>query len=79
VLCLRVDHFATDHKIIAADLGMPLSTVQTLFKTLGCAIAAPSRVEQIEAGITQEPAKDNKLAILRVPLKFPAPSRGGRR
>jgi len=25
-LCLRVDHFATDYKTLAADLGMALST-----------------------------------------------------
>ncbi|KIM29209.1 hypothetical protein M408DRAFT_120522 [Serendipita vermifera MAFF 305830] len=74
-LCLRVDHFATDHKIIAADLGMPQSTLQVLFKSLGCVIAVPSRGEQVEAGLNQEQAKDNKLAILRVPLKFPAPPR----
>ncbi|CAG7851282.1 SubName: Full=Uncharacterized protein {ECO:0000313/EMBL:CCA66480.1} [Serendipita indica DSM 11827] len=70
VLCLRVDNFLCDPKILAADLSMSLSSVQGLFKSLGCIIAVPSKAEQ-----SMGQTSDQKMAILRTPFKLPTPSR----
>ncbi|KAH7920228.1 RNA polymerase I associated factor, A49-like protein [Leucogyrophana mollusca] len=41
-LCLRVDDFATDTSLIAADLSQPVAKINSLFKSLGmCSCVAP--------------------------------------
>ncbi|KAG8838999.1 DNA-directed RNA polymerase I subunit rpa49 [Serendipita sp. 400] len=69
-LCLRVDHYVCDPKVLAADLGMSLSSIQTVFKSLGCMIAVPTVAECLELELPTQKRGD-KLAILRVPLKLP--------
>jgi len=58
---------------------MSPAEVQRLFKTLGCVLAVPTKAEQLELGVSLHEAKQGKLAILRVPLKFPTASRGRRK
>lgn len=41
-------------------------------------MAIPTKAEQLELGLGSEDAKQAKLAILRLPLKFPAASKGRR-
>ncbi|KAG8835929.1 DNA-directed RNA polymerase I subunit rpa49 [Serendipita sp. 399] len=73
-LCLRVDRYMCDPKVLAADLGMSLSSTQALFKSLGCLITVPTTTESSELGLPSQ-IVGHKLAILRVPLKLPAASK----
>jgi len=71
-LCLRIDDYATGIEIIASDLRMPIGTVETLFKQLGCKITTLNEIELRRLG---RPDSDGKKrhAVLKVPLEFPAP------
>lgn len=64
------------------SLRVLVGLIQPVFAYLtnrsGCVIAVPTKAEQLELGLNPEEAKQNKLAILRVPLKFPTVSRGRR-
>ncbi len=76
VLVLMIDNYSTDVGTIAADLGIGESKVQELFKSVGCALVAPSSGERdrlLELGIAKSPAeaKRAKKATLITPLQFP--------
>ncbi|KAF9228125.1 RNA polymerase I associated factor, A49-like protein [Gyrodon lividus] len=71
-LCLRIDDYATDTTLIASDLSQKPSTVNTLFKSLGCKISKLSVIELKQLGLPDS-AGETKRAVLRAPLEFPKP------
>jgi len=71
-LCLRVDEYATDAKLIATDLKMSSTKVNTLFRSLGCTIGKLSSQDLKRLGLPDS-AGGEKRAILKVPLTFPKP------
>ncbi|KAF8578888.1 RNA polymerase I associated factor, A49-like protein [Ramaria rubella] len=70
-LCLRVDNYATDPTLIAADLSMSVRTVTTHFKQLGCKVEALTVTERNRLGLGPAVDKEPNRCILRVPLDFP--------
>ncbi|PPQ98682.1 hypothetical protein CVT24_003309 [Panaeolus cyanescens] len=71
-LCLKVDGFATNTKVIAHDLSMPVTQVNDLFKSLGCKITKLSDKERAQLGLAASAAED-KRAVLTAPVEFPKP------
>ncbi|KAH9958750.1 Rpa49 subunit specific to nuclear RNA polymerase I [Russula dissimulans] len=71
-LCLRVDEYATETTLIAADLKMSTTKVNSLFRSLGCTIGKLSSQDLKRLGLPDS-AGEEKRAILKVPLTFPKP------
>ncbi|KAF8496162.1 Rpa49 subunit specific to nuclear RNA polymerase I [Russula emetica] len=71
-LCLKVDDYATNTTLIAADLKMSPTKVNDLFKSLGCTIGKLSPQDLKRLGLP-ESAGHEKRAILKAPLTFPKP------
>lgn len=71
-LCLKLDNYASDTKLIANDLSMPVSEVNQLFKSLGCKITKLSERERARLGLSESSAIE-KRAILSAPVEFPKP------
>ncbi|KAF9054188.1 Rpa49 subunit specific to nuclear RNA polymerase I [Panaeolus papilionaceus] len=71
-LCLKVDGFATNTKVIAHDLSMSVTQVNDLFKSLGCKIIKLSDRERAQLGLADTAAED-KRAVLTAPVEFPKP------
>ncbi|GBE87161.1 RNA polymerase I associated factor, A49-like protein [Sparassis latifolia] len=69
-LCLRLDDYATDTTLIAHDLSMPVTNVNTLFKSLGCKVEKLGPTELKWLGLP-DTAGQTKRAILKVPVEFP--------
>ncbi|KZV71749.1 RNA polymerase I associated factor A49-like protein [Peniophora sp. CONT] len=70
-LCLKVDHFATDTAIIAADLKLGTTKVNNQFKSLGCNMKDLPVAEMKRLGLPSSAA--TKRAVLTTPLTFPKP------
>ncbi|KAK2465155.1 hypothetical protein APHAL10511_002847 [Amanita phalloides] len=77
-LCLRVDNYATDTTIIAHDLSMKVPSVNQLFKSLGCKMAALDAQQLSRLGLPQS-AATNKRAVLSAPVEFPKARVGKKR
>ena len=89
-LCLRVDKFASNTKVLAHDLSLPVPEyvpccsvchsshpacrVNQLFKSLGCKINKLSDQERRKLGIAGVSAED-RHAVLTGPVEFPKPRR----
>jgi len=71
-LCLRVDDYATDTTLLAADLAMPVIKVNQLFKTLGCLISKLTQKDLSLLGLPDS-AGEAKRAVLKCPVQFPKP------
>ncbi|CED85388.1 RNA polymerase I 49 kDa subunit [Phaffia rhodozyma] len=78
-LCLMYDNFICDAPELAKDLNMAPTKVNALLGGLGCKIEIPNAVERERLGISYADAKATKKAILKVPLVFKEPSRGGKK
>ncbi|KIL57428.1 hypothetical protein M378DRAFT_87941 [Amanita muscaria Koide BX008] len=78
-LCLKVDNYATDTAVIAHDLSMSVTSVNQLFKTLGCKISTLNAQELSLLGLPQSTGVNNKRAVLTAPVTFPKPKAGKRR
>ncbi|KAI0031466.1 Rpa49 subunit specific to nuclear RNA polymerase I [Vararia minispora EC-137] len=70
-LCLKLDSFATDTALIAKDLRMSVTKVNTLFKSLGCTVSELPALELKRLGLSE--TASSKRAVLKAPLKFPKP------
>jgi len=75
-LCLRVDGYATEIGVLAADLHMPVVKAAQLFKSLGCRLEIATTQERAASGMTLKEAQESKKAVLRIPLEFPKPRSG---
>ncbi|TFK24889.1 Rpa49 subunit specific to nuclear RNA polymerase I [Coprinopsis marcescibilis] len=73
-LCLKVDKFATNTELLAADLSMKTAEVNQLFRSLGCKIVKLTERERTKLGLPDSVA-DQKRAVLNVPVEFPKPKR----
>ncbi|KAJ3515004.1 hypothetical protein NLJ89_g2033 [Agrocybe chaxingu] len=71
-LCLKVDNYATNTKVVAHDLSMPITEVNQLFKSLGCKIMKLGERERGRLGLAGSSAED-KHAVLNAPVEFPKP------
>jgi len=71
-LCLKVDDYATDTALIAADLKMSTTRVNALFRSLGCTIGKLSQQDLKRLGLPDSAATE-KRAVLKTPLTFPKP------
>jgi DNA-directed RNA polymerase I subunit RPA49 len=71
-LCLRVDDYATDTTLVAADLAMPATKVNQLFKTLGCSMSKLTQKDLTLLGLPDN-AGETKRAVLKCPIRFPKP------
>ncbi|KAI9454084.1 RNA polymerase I associated factor A49-like protein [Russula earlei] len=71
-LCLKVDDYATDTTLIAADLKMASTKVNGLFRSLGCTIRKLTPQDLKRLGLPDS-AGQEKHAILKAPLTFPKP------
>ncbi|EIW76612.1 Rpa49 subunit specific to nuclear RNA polymerase I [Coniophora puteana RWD-64-598 SS2] len=69
-LCLRVDDFASDTTLIASDLQKPVTTINQLFKSLGCTINKLTQSDLKRLGLPDS-AAETKRAVLSAPLEFP--------
>lgn len=71
---------ATDPADLRDDLRLDSPVVQQYFRELGCIVDKPRESEFAAWGVkTKSEAAAKRIARLRLPLKFPKPSRGGRR
>ncbi|EIM84421.1 RNA polymerase I associated factor A49-like protein [Stereum hirsutum FP-91666 SS1] len=77
-LCLKVDNFASEPTLIAADLQMAANTVNSIFRSLGCKIETLDAADLTKYGIAPS-AVGEKRAILKTPLVFPKPRNNKRR
>lgn len=71
-LCLKVDDYATDTAMIAADLKMSPARVNGLFRSLGCTHGKLSQQDMKRLGLPDSAANE-KRAVLKTPLTFPKP------
>ncbi|PPQ90265.1 hypothetical protein CVT25_013090 [Psilocybe cyanescens] len=71
-LCLKVDDYASNTTIIAHDLSMTVTEVNSLFKSLGCKIVKLGDRERARLGQSDSSAEE-KRAILSAPVEFPKP------
>ncbi|CAA7262088.1 unnamed protein product [Cyclocybe aegerita] len=71
-LCLKVDNYATNTKVIAHDLSMPVTEVNQLFKSLGCKITKLGERERARLGLAGSSAEE-KHDVLNAPVEFPKP------
>ncbi|KAF8804406.1 RNA polymerase I associated factor, A49-like protein [Phlegmacium glaucopus] len=71
-LCLKIDNYATNTKLIAHDLSLSVSEVNQLFKSLGCKITKLGERERARLGLSEHSAIDNR-AVLSAPVEFPKP------
>ncbi|PFH46283.1 hypothetical protein AMATHDRAFT_8014 [Amanita thiersii Skay4041] len=74
-LCLKVDKFATDTTILAHDLSMSVTSVNQLFKSLGCKITTLNDKDLSRLGLPRS-AATSKRAVLSAPVEFPKPKVG---
>ncbi|KAF9526022.1 Rpa49 subunit specific to nuclear RNA polymerase I [Crepidotus variabilis] len=73
-LCLKLDNYATDTKLLAHDLSMPPTEVNQLFQSLGCKMTKLGERERARLGLGSD-ASENKRAVLTAPVEFPKPKR----
>ncbi|KAA1474187.1 RNA polymerase I associated factor, A49-like protein [Dentipellis sp. KUC8613] len=71
-LCLKVDDFATDTTLLASDLRMGVTKVNTLFRSLGAKVEQLTAHELKRLGLPDS-AGETKRAVLKAPLAFPKP------
>jgi DNA-directed RNA polymerase I subunit RPA49 len=71
-LCLKLDSYATDTKVLAHDLSMQVTEVNKLFRSLGCKIIKLGERERARLGLADSTA-DDKRAVLTAPVEFPKP------
>ncbi|TFK37691.1 RNA polymerase I associated factor, A49-like protein [Crucibulum laeve] len=71
-LCLKVDNYATDTSMMAKDLGMKITEINQLFKSLGCKVIVLGERERTRLGLPDSGAKI-KRAVLNAPVEFPKP------
>ncbi|ETW79765.1 hypothetical protein HETIRDRAFT_440794 [Heterobasidion irregulare TC 32-1] len=76
-LCLRVDDYATDTQLMATDLKLGVTRINTLFRSLGCKIETLTLHDMKRLGLPDS-AAENKRALLKMPLTFPKPRSGKR-
>ncbi|KAF8154095.1 RNA polymerase I associated factor, A49-like protein [Crassisporium funariophilum] len=71
-LCLKLDNYATNTKVIAQDLSMPVTDVNNLFKSLGCKVSKLGERDRLRLGQSANSAEDQR-AVLSAPVEFPKP------
>ncbi|KDQ16924.1 hypothetical protein BOTBODRAFT_30311 [Botryobasidium botryosum FD-172 SS1] len=75
-LCLKLDDYATEIAVIAADLQMPQTQISQLFKALGCTVETYSKAERERLKMSLAEARENRKARLKIPLVFPKAKSG---
>ncbi|ORY87875.1 RNA polymerase I associated factor, A49-like protein [Protomyces lactucae-debilis] len=76
-LALFLDYFSTELKTLQEDLSLRPPQIATLFKEMGCTVAPITETQRLVSGLTKSEARSVKRAVLKTPLTFPAPKRGG--
>ena len=77
VLSLHLDNFAVDMKQVQEDLQLRPPQIAQLYKELGCTVSPLTESQRLARNLTKHEAKSLKRAVLKVPLTFPPPKRGG--
>lgn len=77
VLCLHLDGFALEPRLLQEDLGLRPPAVATLLKELGCTLQPITETQRVQRGLSKAEARQIKRAVLRAPLVFPEIKRGG--
>jgi len=78
-LCLRLDNFSVETGVLAGDLSMPQKNVNKLFQALGCKMVLMSNADREHAGLTMVEAREQRKAVLKLPLTFPKMKGGARK
>lgn len=76
-LALFLDHFSSELSALQEDLSLRPPQIATLFKEMGCIVSPITETQRLTIGLTKAEARHVKRAVLKVPLQFPAPKRGG--
>ena len=70
-IALSVDNFIIDTHDIREDLKLEGKDIPKYYAELGCAVAAPTEVEQNALGISKAERMNHRIARLKIPLSFP--------
>ncbi|KAE9399387.1 Rpa49 subunit specific to nuclear RNA polymerase I [Gymnopus androsaceus JB14] len=76
-LCLRVDDFASNPKILAEDLSMSVTNINAAYRSLGCKLKTLPERERASRGLSDS-LSDTKFAVLVAPVQFPTARKGKR-
>ncbi|KAF5392112.1 hypothetical protein D9757_003204 [Collybiopsis confluens] len=69
-LCLHVDDFTSDPKMLADDLSMSLTSIQSAYKNLGCKLKTLTEHQLSTRGLS-DTLGHTKFAVLVAPVVFP--------
>ncbi|KAJ3752209.1 RNA polymerase I associated factor, A49-like protein [Lentinula raphanica] len=76
-LCLRVDDFVSNPRILANDFGLATTNIQTAYRSLGCKLKTLSERELASRGYSDTlRVADTKFAVLVAPVQFPKAKTG---
>ncbi|KAL9131168.1 MAG: hypothetical protein Q9217_000821 [Psora testacea] len=70
-LTLLIDGFVVDTYHIQQDLKLDTKQVAKYYRELGCAVSAPTKVEQERMGMLKAEAQARRMVRLKIPLTFP--------
>ncbi|KAJ3830474.1 Rpa49 subunit specific to nuclear RNA polymerase I [Lentinula raphanica] len=74
-LCLRVDGFVSNPRILADDFSLATTNIQNAYRSLGCKLKTLSERELANRGYSDTLA-DTKFAVLVAPVQFPKAKTG---
>ena len=77
VLGLHLDNFASDLKALQEDLQLRPPQIASLYKELGCTVGPITEAQRLALALPKSETKALRRAVLKVPLTFPPPKRGG--